>query len=193
MEEKYTSSELQRWLIDKAVEVSSPQTLKNRQNQLAIPKFYMKRTMTSNRARNLVLANEQRGRDTPFIGRLYFYKYNPLWREKLSYYDKFPMCVPIARYSDGFLGLNLHYLPMSQRELLLIGLSRYNNQALINKNTRFVVSYDTIRSDPRIYQLAEPCIHRYLFTQVRSKFIQIFPDEFDKAIQLPVEDWVFNQ
>lgn len=185
---EYSSSELQAWLLDKAVEASTGEQKKNADQTQHQPK----RTLSSSTARKLLVGNDQRGRDTALIGRLYFFKYNPLWKEKLSMYDKFPMCIPIERYSNGFLGINLHYLPTGSREVLLGYLSRYYNQNLMNKNTRFMISYGLIEGDDRIMVLAKPAIKRYLFTQIRSRFIQIYPYEFDKATNLPVEDWVFN-
>lgn len=187
---EYSSSELQDWLMSKAVEAATGQTKKNA-DQSEI-QYSAKSTLTSARARRLLVGNDQRGRDTALIGRLYFYKYNPLWKEKLTYYDKFPMCIPIERYHNGFLGINLHYLSVGSRDVLLNYLSKYNNQTSLNKNTRFMIGYGLLEADDRIMVLAKPAIKRYLFTQIRSRFIQIYPYEFDKATQLPVEDWVFN-
>ena len=82
----YTSSELQDWIFQKATEAK-----------------------TANIARKLILGNDQRTRDTPVIGRLYFFKYDPKWKHKLVQYDRFPMVFPFKRSSLGFLGLNIHY------------------------------------------------------------------------------------
>jgi hypothetical protein len=38
-----------------------------------------------------------------------------------------------------------------------------------------------------------PCIKRYLFAHVRSPFIEVTADEWDKAAQLTVENFVYNQ
>ena len=46
---------------------------------------------------------------TTILGKMYFYSYNPKWKDKLPWYDTFPLVFPIERYSDGFLGLNFHY------------------------------------------------------------------------------------
>ena len=60
------------------------------------------------------------GINTKFkLGGLYFFFYNPKLRDDLPYYDIFPLVIPIEKYHDGFLGLNLHYLPIRYRQLLI--------------------------------------------------------------------------
>jgi hypothetical protein len=103
------------------------------------------------------------------------------------------MCIPIERTSNGFVGLNLHYLGSGQRSALLELLLQFKSEAIINDQTRIKANYSTIKAFTALERLASPCIHRYVFQQVRSKFIEIYPSEFEMAIQLPVEDWVFNQ
>ena len=49
------------------------------------------------------------------IGALYFFVYDPKTKADLPYYDRFPLVLPLKREPDGFLGLNLHYLPIPLR------------------------------------------------------------------------------
>lgn len=166
---KYSSRDLQKWLMGKALEASGPH------------------------ARRVIRANDERARDSTIIGRLYFFAYDPKWKDKLSKYDKFPMVFPIEMYGDGFLGLNLHYLNLAQRQVLLGRLMEFSNNSKMNKTTKLRLSYDLIQSTRKLNTLTQPCIKRYLFSHCRSRFIEIYADEFDKAIQLPVADWVFNR
>lgn len=166
---KYTTDQLQKWLFKKASEAKSPDT-----------------------ARKIVLSNDQRGRSTTMLGRMYFFKYMPVGRYTLPKYDKFPMCIPIERYGNGFLGLNLHYLPKGSRETLLQLLLTTRNAFEMSDVTVIKANYSFIKAFDKVDYLAAPCIHRYLFNQVRSRFIEIYPSEYQMAIQLPVEDWVFN-
>jgi hypothetical protein len=167
---KYTSAELSKWLIEKAAEARNPGI-----------------------ARRIITTNDQRGRSTAMIGRMYFFKYEPIYGYRMPKYDKFPMCIPIERKNNGFLGLNLHYLPAGGRQKILELLLMYKSEALISDKTKMNISYDIIKSNSTLEKYAEPCIHRYIWGQCRSRFIEIYPAEFEKAIQLPVEDWVFNQ
>ena len=166
---KYSQRDLHQWLMTKALEASGPH------------------------ARRVIRANDERSRDNTIIGKLYFFAYDPKWKDKLSKYDKFPMVFPIELYGDGFLGLNLHYLGVAERQKLLGKLMDYANNDKMNKNTKLKLSYDLIQSTRSLNTLARPCIKRYLFSHCRSRFIQIYANEFDKAIQLPVADWVFNR
>ena len=168
MAEKYTSKDLQKWLFDKALEASAP------------------------KARKLLLASDQRGREDALIGKLYFFKYDPKGKAYLSKYDRFPMAFPIESYQNGFLGLNLHYLNVREREALLGQLMKFANNKKMDETTKLKLSYDLLQGSRRLNNLAKPCIKRYLFNHCRSQFIEINVDEFDKAIQLPVEDFVFN-
>ena len=36
--------------------------------------------------------------------------YDAKTQDKLPYWDYFPLCIPIKKYKNGFMGLNLHYL-----------------------------------------------------------------------------------
>lgn len=168
--QKYTSDELAKWLIEKASQAKNPTT-----------------------ARRTLVGNDQRGRSTAMLGRMYFYRYEPKFGDKMTKYDKFPMCIPIKRFGNGFMGLNLHYLPAGGRTRLIELLLVYKSEALITEKTRLNINYDILLTNSTMERLAKPCIHRYLWTQCRSRFIEIYPAEFDKAIQLPVEEWVYNQ
>ena len=53
------------------------------------------------------------------IGRLNMFVYDPKYKNKLPYYDTFPLVLPIERYDNGFLGINFHYLPYALRARLL--------------------------------------------------------------------------
>lgn len=167
--QKYTSAEIQKWLFEKAAQARDPNT-----------------------ARKIVASNDMRGRSLVVTGRLYFFKYNPKGRYTLPRYDKFPMCVPIEKYTDGFLGLNLHYLNVFQRQALLEMLLETRSEENITDKTVMRVNYDKILTNAKMERLSLPCIHRYLYVQVRSRFIEVYPSEFQIATQLPIEDWVFN-
>lgn len=166
---KYSSRDLQQWLMGKALEASG------------------------SHARRVIKANDERSRSNTIIGRLYFFAYDPKWKDKLSKYDKFPMVFPIEMYGDGFLGLNLHYLGIAERQALLGRLMEYSNNQKMNRTTKLKLSYDLIQSTRKLNTLARPCIKRYLYGHCRSRFIEIYANEYDKAIQLPVADWVFNR
>jgi hypothetical protein len=59
------------------------------------------------------------------LGKLYCFYYDPKGKESLPYYDRFPMVLAIEKYNDGFLGLNLHYLPFNYRMAILCKLLKF--------------------------------------------------------------------
>lgn len=146
-----------------------------------------------------LMSDRERLRSHSIIGRMYFYYYDPKTKDQLKYYDKFPLVIPIERYGDGFLGLNLHYVEPKVRFILLDKLSTYTNNKMYDETTRLRLSYQTLKSASSIFE-ATPCIKRYLYSHVQSRFLEIDANEWDIAAILPVESFekktkehVFNE
>jgi hypothetical protein len=146
-----------------------------------------------------LMSDRDRLRSQSIIGRMYFYYYDPKTKDQLKYYDKFPLVIPIERYGDGFLGLNLHYVEPKVRFILLDKLSTYTNNKMYDETTRLRLSYQTLKSASSIFE-ATPCIKRYLYSHVKSRFLEINANEWDIAAILPVESFekkskehVFNE
>ena len=68
------------------------------------------------------------------IGGMYLFSYNPKTKAKLPYYDRFPLAIPIEPYSNGFLGLNLHYLKPQYRVVILKALTNVTSTQKLNAN-----------------------------------------------------------
>ena len=142
-----------------------------------------------NPSRQALMADRQRLKDKSIIGRMYFFNYDPKMKDSLPYYDRFPLVLPIERYPDGLLGLNLHYIHPKQRIILLDKLSEFANNDKYDKTTKLKLSYDLLASASKIYEIA-PCIKRYLFSNIESRFLEISADEWDIAALLPAEKFV---
>ena len=121
-------------------------------------------------------------------GRMYFFMYNPKHRATLPYYDLFPLVLPIQKFSDGFLGINFHYLYPKDRAILLDELKIFVNDRTLSDIARIKVSYDMLRGFTR-FKRAKPCLKRYLTTYMKSQFIPVTPDEWGPALFLPVEQF----
>ena len=104
------------------------------------------------------------------FGALNMFIYDPKLKNKLPYYDTFPLVLPIERYRDGFLGINFHYLPYALRARLLSRLDPNANYSAL-KNVRLV----------------KPTLKRYLNSNVRSRFRKLEEEDFITAIMLPVQ------
>ena len=120
---------------------------------------------------------------TPFYGRLNMFFYDPKFKATLPYYDRFPLVLPLERYGDGFMGINMHYLPIPLRIKLLDRLYEFSSNDKLDSTTRLTATYDSVRSIP----LVKPTLHRYLYDFLESPFRRIDVDEFIVAALLPVQ------
>ena len=136
-----------------------------------------------------LMRDKDRLKNTSMIGRMYFYFYDPKTKDTMPYYDRFPLVIPIERYNDGFLGLNLHYIHPKYRMILLDKLSDTMSNDTYDDKTKLKINYRYLAAASRIFE-ANPCIKRYLFTQIESRFLEITADEWDIAAMLPLESFV---
>lgn len=120
-------------------------------------------------------------------GLLYLFKYDPKYKATLPYYDKFPLVFPFEIYEDGFIGLNLHYLPYKERLVLFSKLMEFSNTKKMTLATKLRISWNIIKHmSPNTFK---PCIKRYLNDHLQSKLIRINSKDWETAIFLPVEDF----
>lgn len=119
----------------------------------------------------------------PTFGILNMFVYDPKLKDKLPYYDTFPLVLPIEEYNNGFLGINLHYLSMPMRLRLLDRLVDYSNNNKFDESTRLRVDYSKLKK----VDLVKPCLKRYLASNIKSKFRKVEADEFMIATLLPVQ------
>ena len=136
-----------------------------------------------------LMKDRDRLKNTSMIGKMYFYFYDPKTKESMPYYDRFPLVIPIEKYNDGFLGLNLHYIHPKHRMILLDKLSDTMSNDTYDEKTKLKINYRYLAAASRIFE-ANPCIKRYLFTQIESRFLEITADEWDIAAMLPLESFV---
>ena len=136
-----------------------------------------------------LMGDRDRLKNNSTIGKMYFYFYDPKTKDILPYYDRFPLVIPIEAYKDGFLGLNLHYIHPKQRLVLLDKLSETATNNNFDSKTKLRVSYSYLAGASRAFE-ATPCIKRYLYSHIQSRFLEISADEWDIAAMLPVETFV---
>lgn len=122
-------------------------------------------------------------------GEMYLFRYDPLNKDTLPYYDRFPLMMLIDTYTDGFLGINFHYLPPLMRASLMDKMYRFLNNEEFNDKTRLLLTYEKLKSLSGM-PLYKPCIKRYLNSHVKSRFIKIHPAEWDLILMLPLDRFV---
>ena len=107
----------------------------------------------------------------PHEGFLNMYIYAPKFKDKLPYYDTFPLIMYLKTAEKGFYGLNFHYLPYALRARLLDAAGQ--DKLEVNAVSRS--------------RLTKPTIKRYLFGYLRSMCLRIDPEDNLTAIMLPVQ------
>ena len=101
-------------------------------------------------------------------GELYFFTYQA--QTKQPYYDQYPLSYVIEMTTGGFLGCNLHYVQLSQREELAMSLLNNSAQGSISAPRR--------------------TLHKYLYTGVRGQPYRIPESEWTDVAQLPTERFI---
>tara|TARA_R110000782_G_scaffold74671_1_gene149095 strand:- start:193 stop:783 length:591 start_codon:yes stop_codon:yes gene_type:complete len=122
----------------------------------------------------------------PLVGQMYLFNYDAKHKATLPYFDRFPLVFPFKTVKGGFYGINLHYLPLQYRAKLMDSLYDATNNNRYDETTRLRISYDILSQASR-FRYFKPCVKRYLTSQLRSRFLYIYPAEWDIALFLPLE------
>ena len=101
-------------------------------------------------------------------GQLYFFTYSA--QTKQPYYDMYPLSYVIEYQKGGFLGCNVHYVPLTQRDELAISLLNNSAQGAVAVPRR--------------------TLHKYVYTGVRGTPYRIPDTEWIDVAQLPTEKFV---
>ena len=128
-------------------------------------------------ARSLI--NQGKATVAPKYGIMNLFGYDPKFKETLPYYDRFPLIFPIDFAKGGFYGINFHYLQPGARVNFLRQLSRFASDKNYDKKTRYNIGELSGR-------YFKKTIKHYLYSQVRTSFLNITADEMAIAIFLPV-------
>ena len=136
-------------------------------------------------------------------GKMYIFRYNPKTKKTLDYWDTLPLIMALEPKPNGFLGINLHYLPKKRRGVLLNQMSNtlihatpddaeedFAGEKLRNVRSAFK-SYKAVKSKSSMFKWAYPCIRRYNFTGLQSDMIEIPVTDWELAAYLP-SDYFFK-
>ena len=118
----------------------------------------------------------------PSAGRMSMFFYDPKFKQRLPYYDTFPLVLPLEPMKGGFIGLNFHYLPYGARFAFLQQLQRFSNNAKFDQSTKIQATYQQVKSNKYV----KASIKRYLYSHVRSQFLRVDVNEMALASYLPV-------
>ena len=133
--------------------------------------------------------NKDRMMGRPLLGGMYMILYDAKTKAKLPYFDRMPLIFPYRRVPGGFMGLNLHYIPLQLRARLMDALYDTANNDRYDETTKIKISYKILDKAAKFKEF-RPCVKRYLNSQVQSKFMYVYPSEWDIALFLPTERFV---
>ena len=130
----------------------------------------------------------------PQIGFMYHFFYNPKTKDKLPYYDTFPLIFPLQnvfnrkRATSGgkFYGINLHYLHPRLRARLMDALYTVTTDRNYDEETRVKAGFKLLNRASK-FRFFKPCVKSYLMTNVRGRLVKINANAWDLALFLPTE------
>lgn len=100
------------------------------------------------------------------LGKIYFFEYDPKYKDTLPIYDVYPLVLPIEYKNNGFLGHNLHYVPQRIRGKLSVSL--LNSKAKLPVET----------------------LHNYLFKNADRIFFEVKREDWEFISSLPLEKFI---
>lgn len=112
----------------------------------------------------------------PRLGSMVMYQYDPKWKKRLPYYDTQPLIILLEKTTDGWYGINMHYLPPSIRAEILVEVGWTRRVAL-----------DKIARKLQQNEYLKHACKRYLSAQVTSRMSVVPRTEWEIVVQLPFE------
>jgi len=119
-------------------------------------------------------------------GSMMLFNYDPKLKRDLPYYDTFPLIFVVGPAKDGFHGLNMHYLPLKQRAMLMDALYELTTNNRYDDSTKLKLSYQLLKK-AATYKYFKPCFKHYLHRHVKSRKMLIDSVEWDIALFLPIQ------
>ena len=126
--------------------------------------------------------------NTPLLGSMLMFFYDPKLKDKLPYYDTFPLVIPVEKAEGGFRGLNLHYIPPVLRAKFLDSLLSVVNNKKYDESTRFTLTYRLLKGAAK-FRYFQPCFKHYLLDHVKSRFAQVPAPEWEIVTFMPTASW----
>lgn len=112
------------------------------------------------------------------LGRIYYYKYNPKFKERLAIWDRAPLVFPLRITASHTLGINLHWVPFPYRKPFLNFLIELSKKQHLRKKLARI-TYDFMRGHPMLKQ----CLAGLrLYINSRISYIVELPRE---AVETP--------
>lgn len=125
------------------------------------------------------------------VGKMFLFMYDPKYKATLPMYDRFPLVIPFSRDATSFTGLNFHYLPLGARMVLLNKLFLFANNNKLDGSTRLKITWSLLSNMAKFPEV-QPCVKKYLYGHVQTRFMQLDASEWKTAVLLPYEKFVYK-
>lgn len=126
----------------------------------------------------------------PEVGKMYTYVYDAKYKDKLKYWDKFPLVVILDVNSEYQLGLNLHYVAPKMRQVFLERLLAANprllNQKTLGPRAKFKINWAAVKKYPG----ADKMIKLYIRSRIKGKLVEISPTQWANTVYLPTQQFL---
>lgn len=134
-----------------------------------------------NETQEIRVSQIKQNKRRPYIreSSLYVYNYLPKYAESLDYFDITPCVYVLSIANNGFTGLNLHYLPPSERNRLLYIIKQHSqsNELALLKLLEYL---------KRKYPYYNKIVKRYLYSHIMSNIQMIDDKYFPLVANLPL-------
>ena len=132
-------------------------------------------------------------------GKLYHFRYDPVTRDKLSYFDKSPMILSLGQDKKGLeIGLNLNFLPKVARywmvgqifkiyEKFIINATKGNNWRRASDQEEVQLDYKLLEANLGKWGLGH-CVRRYYLNKM-SEIAVICYEDWIRAVMINWNDY----
>ena len=121
------------------------------------------------------------------LGHMYMYEYDAKLKDKLPYFDRFPVVIIIERYETGFLGINFHYIPPLKRAEVLDALLKYWNE----EDDEIEMRYQLLKKISKL-KWAKPCLKQYLYSYIGSRITEVPAEYWEVVVMLRTQQFNIN-
>ena len=125
------------------------------------------------------------------IGKMLFFQYDAKTKDKLPYWDMFPLVFLFRVFGNYALGMNMHYLPPVERARLMMALWSVVNTKKLDDHSRLLINYKLLNNAAKFVYF-KPCIKKYLLPNIRSRVMTISPLHWNQVLMLPLSRFMKN-
>ena len=121
------------------------------------------------------------------LGRLYAFRYDPITKENLHFFDETPLVIPFefkeSKSGGGFVGVNLHYIPRSDRKKVIAYMVSNNPEQVRDIGTMDVDYLDDIKNNNQFRSIYY-AVRYYLLDRMVGATYVVPQDDYLNVIDL---------